>query len=364
MASLRERLAKAQMMGNQGAISPQEAQMAQQGIGSGVGSNLKQAVAPKQDAPKMSQWADSLSKLKVNNKANPWLAGLTSFGQAFGQQTKAQEAKDVADYTKAQELEKEAARKAALTGQLQNIAGGKFGEAAQGLAGADIESAEAYAQKQADYDKWLLEQQGKTKRAGLMSPSGQSSKFQEALDKSMGASIAKTIQEAPVNIQQSQDTVQAIDRIQGAVSKNPDIFGPTSGASRLAGALTGGRIGLSEEEQGSRAAAIQDLKQVQNSQIGRATDAGLSGINSIAEREAIIAGTKPDATPAEITAATNIMKRNEQILQEAEKSKMQGAYQTYSQFRQTGRAEPMPLTQPQQPTQKPVSSADELWDSL
>lgn len=178
--------------------------------------------------------------------------------------------------------------------------------------------------------------------------SGQSETFQKKLDETLATGIGKTIQEAPVKIQQSQETIGAIDRIQQKVTKSPDIFGPASGASRLAGIATGGAIGLSKEERADRAAAIQDLKQVQNSQIGRATAAGLSGINSIAEREAIIAGTKPDATPEEIIAATNIMKRNEKLIQEAERSKAQGAFQTYRQFRETGEVSPIPLTGGQQ----------------
>ncbi len=235
-----------------------------------------------------------------------------------------------------QEKEKAKALQEAKAGINPLLAQGKFGEASQQIGGVDAELGEKYAMEQAKRNQWLEGQKGKTLRAGIMSPSGQSDDFQKVLDKQFATNISKAMTEAPENIRKSEGTVSAIDNIQNLVKESPDIVGRTSGLSRLAGSLTGGVIGLSKQDLAKRASVVQSLKQVQNSQIGRATEAGLSGINSIAEREAIIAGTKPDATAEEITSATNIMKSNEKKIQEAERRKGSTAYKNYQNFRATG----------------------------
>ena len=213
---------------------------------------------------------------------------------------------------------------------------GQFGKASSLISPVDSKLGETYGMKQAEYDKWLREQAGKTQRAQIMSPSGQSDEFQKVLDKTAASDIYKTMTTAPEDIRKSQSNIRAINDIQGTVKESPNIIGQLSGIKRFAGSVTGGLAGMSKDNLAKRAGVVQNLKQVQNSQIGRATEAGLSGINSIAEREAIIAGTKPDATAEEIIAATNIMKKNEELIQEALRRKGKLAYKNYQSFRGSG----------------------------
>lgn len=100
-----------------------------------------------------------------------------------------------------------------------------------------------------------------------------------------------------------------IDDMIKTIGENPDIVGPYAKFKEIGGSYTGGKVGFSPEELGSRGEISRMLGSAKNELIAEAKSQGQSGINTAREIEMATAGLNENATAEQIIGALKVMKK-------------------------------------------------------
>ena len=108
-----------------------------------------------------------------------------------------------------------------------------------------------------------------------------------------------------------------IDKIQKTVEENPELFGVYGKSMAKLSQITKGKEGFTKEQMKIRGGAVNQITQSGLQMLGLATEAGLSGINTVEEAKRVIGNLSPDSSAEEIQGATEaLLSAKEDILTE------------------------------------------------
>lgn len=135
------------------------------------------------------------------------------------------------------------------------------------------------------------------------------SPFEEIYQKEAAKQVVKGQTELSELASNTEAGVNKIDDMVGTIIKNPNLVGPYAKYKELAGAYTGGKIGLNQEEQKTRGEIVRMISSAKNDLIAEAKAQGQSGINTVREIEMATAGLTENSTAEQMTGALETIKR-------------------------------------------------------